>query len=49
MVISLLGQVYLEPMSSPFSCADAILAKEKADFVLVDFDAEDTGEQMALG
>ena len=49
LVISLLGQVYLEPMSSPFSCADAILEKEKADFVLVDFHAEATGEKMALG
>lgn len=49
LVISLLGQVYLDPIGSPFSCADAILEKEKADFVLVDFHAEATGEKMALG
>ncbi|HIQ59734.1 MAG TPA: TIGR00282 family metallophosphoesterase [Candidatus Merdivicinus intestinavium] len=49
LVISLLGQVYMEPIGSPFACADAILEKETADFVLVDFHAEATGEKMALG
>ena len=30
LVISLLGQVYMEPIGSPFACADAILEKETA-------------------
>lgn len=49
LVISLMGQVYLDPIGSPFACADRILAKIKADCTVVDFHAEATGEKMALG
>lgn len=49
LVISLLGQVYLDPIGSPFACMDEILSKVKADCIVVDFHAEATGEKMALG
>lgn len=49
LVISLLGQVYLDPIGSPFACADRILAEVKADCTVVDFHAEATGEKLALG
>ncbi len=49
LVISLMGQVYLDPIGSPFACADRILSEVKADCTVVDFHAEATGEKMALG
>lgn len=49
LVISVLGQVYLEPIGSPFACCDRILKEVSADFTVVDFHAEATGEKMALG
>ena len=48
LVINLAGQVYLDPADSPFVVCDRILEKVKADFTVVDFHAEATGEKMAL-
>lgn len=48
-VLSLLGQVFLDPIESPFAAADRILSAVHADFILVDFHAEATGEKLALG
>ena len=48
LVISLLGRVYLDSLDCPFQTCDRILNQVKADFVLVDFHAEATGEKMAL-
>jgi len=47
-VISLLGQVYLDPVDSPFKVCDKILSEVKADFTVIDFHAEATGEKQAL-
>lgn len=47
-VISVQGQVYLEPLDCPFRACDQILSEVKADFTVVDFHAEATGEKMAL-
>ena len=50
LVINLIGCVYMEPMESPFTCADRIL-KECAgryDAAIVDFHAEATSEKIAL-
>ena len=49
LVINVLGQVYLDPLGSPFACCDRILQEVSADFTVVDFHAEATGEKMALG
>ncbi|MGI5894738.1 MAG: TIGR00282 family metallophosphoesterase [Candidatus Merdivicinus sp.] len=48
LVLNLMGQVYLDPIGNPFTCADKILAENPADCVVVDFHAEATGEKMAL-
>lgn len=51
LVINLIGCVYMEPMESPFACADRIL-KECAgryDAAIVDMHAEATSEKIALG
>ena len=37
------------PCDCPFRAVDAILARERADLVLVDFHAEATSEKLALG
>lgn len=49
LVINLLGRVHMAPCDDPFRCADTILAKERADIVLVDMHAEATSENQALG
>ena len=49
LIINLMGRVQMPPCDCPFRCADAILAKERADLVLVDFHAEATSEAQALG
>lgn len=52
LVVNLLGTSYLEPLESPFSVMDRILASEEAataTFIAVDFHAEATGEKRALG
>lgn len=49
LIINLMGRVQMPLCDCPFRCADAILAKERADLVLVDFHAEATSEAQALG
>ena len=49
LVINLMGRVHMPPCDDPFRCADAILAKERADLVLVDLHAEATSEAQAMG
>ena len=50
-VISLAGQIGLEPVDNPFYCADRILKSldPAPDFIFVDFHAEATSEKRALG
>jgi len=48
LVVNLLGRVELPPCDCPFRAVDAILARERADLVLVDFHAEATSEKLAL-
>ncbi|MEG1991455.1 MAG: TIGR00282 family metallophosphoesterase [Christensenella sp.] len=48
-VINIMGNMYLEPLESPFDRIDAILEGTRADVVLVDFHAEATSEKKALG
>lgn len=49
LVINLMGRVHMPPCDDPFRCADAILAKERADLVIVDLHAEATSEGQAMG
>ena len=49
LVINLMGRVHMPPCDDPFRCADAILARERADLVLVDMHAEATSEALAMG
>jgi metallophosphoesterase (TIGR00282 family) len=50
-VVSLLGQLYMKPIDSPFSAADRELAQIPSDvrIRLVDFHAEATGEAQLMG
>ncbi|MCC6491713.1 MAG: TIGR00282 family metallophosphoesterase [Pirellulales bacterium] len=50
-VASLLGQLFMQPMDSPFTAADKLLAAMPSDVRvrLVDFHAEATGEMQLLG
>ncbi|MBC8570833.1 TIGR00282 family metallophosphoesterase [Zongyangia hominis] len=47
-VINLLGQVYLDPVESPFDCVDRLLEQIDTPIVLVDFHAEATAEKIAM-
>jgi 2',3'-cyclic-nucleotide 2'-phosphodiesterase len=49
LVINVLGRVHMAPVDDPFRAVDAILAKERADVVIVDFHAEATSEAQAMG
>ncbi len=49
LVINLIGRVFMQPADDPFRCADALLARERADLVLVDIHAEATSEAQAMG
>jgi len=49
LVINLLGRVHMGPCDDPFRAADGILAKERADLVVVDMHAEATSEAQAMG
>jgi metallophosphoesterase (TIGR00282 family) len=49
LVINLIGRVFMQPADDPFRGADAILARERADLVLVDIHAEATSEAQAMG
>ncbi len=48
-VINLLGRIFMrDPIDNPFTKADEILKKVKADYIIVDFHAEATSEKYAL-
>jgi hypothetical protein len=49
MVINLMGRVHMPPCDDPFRCVDALLARERADVVIVDMHAEATSEAQAMG
>lgn len=49
LVINLMGRVHMPPCDDPFRCADSILAKERADLIIVDLHAEATSEAQAMG
>lgn len=49
LVINLMGRVNMPTCDDPFRCADAILARERADIVIVDMHAEATSEAQAMG
>jgi len=49
LVINLMGRVHMPPCDDPFRAVDAILAKERADLVIVDMHAEATSEALAMG
>jgi calcineurin-like phosphoesterase len=44
-----MGRVNMPLCDDPFRCVDAILARERADIVLVDMHAEATSEAQAMG
>jgi len=50
-VVNLLGQVFMDPIDSPFTMIDRIIdeIKEQTPIVLVDFHAEATSERVAMG
>lgn len=50
-VINLMGKLFLDPEVSPFSVAEelAVKARAEADVVIVDFHAEATSEKVAMG
>ncbi len=50
LVINLAGCVYMEPLESPFTCADRILKENEGryDVAVVDIHAEATSEKIAL-
>jgi metallophosphoesterase (TIGR00282 family) len=50
LVLNLIGRVGMAQLADcPFRAADAVLAKERADVVLVDMHAEATSERQAMG
>lgn len=49
LVMCLLGRVHMAPCDDPFRTAEALLAKERADVVVVDIHAEATSECQAMG
>ncbi len=49
LVINLLGRVHMPPCDDPFRITDGILARERADIVIVDMHAEATSEAQAIG
>ncbi len=49
LVINLMGRVHMPTCDDPFRCVDAVLARERADLVLVDMHAEATSESQAMG
>ena len=48
-VVSLAGQVDLDPADNPFYAADRIVKENSDAFIIVDFHAEATSEKRALG
>lgn len=49
LVVNLMGRVNMPLCDDPFRAMDALLAKERADLVLVDMHAEATSEAQAMG
>lgn len=49
LIINLMGRVHMPPCDDPFRCVDGILARERADVVVVDMHAEATSEAQAMG
>ena len=49
LVINLQGTSFLEPIENPFAAADRILKEQKANYTIIDFHAEATGEKKAFG
>lgn len=47
-VISLIGQVYMEPNNSPFEAMDHLLKELSTRLIILDFHAEATGEKGAM-
>ncbi len=50
LVMNVMGQVYLEPLSDPFDCVEAMLARHKGEYDLsiLDIHAEATSEKAAI-
>ena len=50
-VINLLGQVFMDPVDSPFACINMLLAeiRRETKHIIVDIHAEATSEKIALG
>jgi metallophosphoesterase (TIGR00282 family) len=50
-VVSLLGRVYMRPVDCPFHAADRVLNEiaDQADWIVVDFHAEATGDKQLMG
>ncbi len=46
--VQVMGRVFMDPLDDPFRTLDALLAQEKADYILVEVHAEATSEKMAL-
>lgn len=49
LVVNLMGRIFMPICDDPFRCIDAILAKERADLIIVDMHAEATSEVQAIG
>ena len=49
LIINLQGTSFLEPIENPFTAADRILKEQNANYTIIDFHAEATGEKKALG
>ncbi len=46
--VQVMGRVFMDPLDDPFRALDALLAREQADYILVEVHAEATSEKMAL-
>ncbi|MDM7323622.1 MAG: YmdB family metallophosphoesterase, partial [Thermus sp.] len=46
--VQVMGRIFMDPLDDPFRALDALLAQEKADYILVEVHAEATSEKMAL-
>ncbi len=49
MIVNLMGRLHMPPCDDPFRAMDALLARERADVIIVDVHAEATSEAQALG
>ena len=49
MVVNIMGNVFMDPLNSPFYAVDKLLERESADIIIVDFHAEATSEKAAMG